>query len=112
ALWWGGDIADAVLLAVRRDLQSVAGALSVAARLRSHPAGAHVALVARGRAPAGLTTAQMSAALDCPVAAVMRSERALPAAVERGVGPCGARLHRAALHALDHVAASVTVRDV
>lgn len=112
AQWWGGDLADAVLLTVRKDLQSVAGALTVAAHVRSQTAGTHVALVVRGRAPAGLSTAQIESALDCPVAAVMRSERVLPAAVERGVGPCGARLHRAALHALDHVAESVTVHDV
>lgn len=104
---WGGDECDALLVAARKDLPTVAGALGVVARARA--GGAHVALVVRGRAPAGLTAAQLGAALDCPVAAEMRSERALAAAVERGVGPCGARLHRAAVRALDHVAASAPV---
>lgn len=106
--WWPGDECDAVLVAARKDLLSVAGALGVVARARA--AHAHAALVVRGRAPAGLTAAQLAAALDCPVAVEMRSERHLAAAVERGVGPCGARLHRAAARTLDHVAASAQVR--
>lgn len=106
--WWGGDECDAVLVVARKDLTSIAGALGVVARARA--AEAYVALVVRGRAPAGLTAGQLGAALDCPVTAEMRSERTLAAAVERGVGPCGVRLHRAAARALEHVVVSAPAR--
>ena len=101
-VWWAGDACDALVVVARKDLQSVAGALGTVARSRSAPVAPAVAVVVRGAAPAGLASAQISAALDCPVVAEMRSERALPAAVERGVGPCGVHLHRAALRVLEH----------
>lgn len=89
---------DLHVLVVPRDLQGVAAAQRSLHDL--HPA-APVRLVTSGAAPGGLTEGVVADAVGVDVLARLHPDRALPRAVERGVGPCGPRLHRTALAVLD-----------
>lgn len=95
--WWG-HACGALVVVARRDLQSVAGAQPVAALAAAH--GTPTVLALRGRAPAGLAAHDVRDALGLADVVDVPTERALPAAIERGIGPCGARLHRGAAAAL------------
>ena len=85
---------DLHVLVVPRDLQGVAAAQRSLHDL--HPA-APVRLVTSGAAPGGLTEGVVADAVGVDVLARLHPDRTLPRAVERGVGPCGPRLHRTAL---------------
>jgi len=79
--------ADTVLLLVPAEVRACAAARRVATLISPHCA--RMRCVVRGPAPAGLRSRDLSDALGMPVAGVVRSERGLAAAVERGEVPAG-----------------------
>lgn len=97
-----GDVAvrwcDTVLVAATCDVSAAAGAQTLAQSLAGHDAR----LVVRGPAPGGMRPDQLAAAAGMPLLHAMAPERALAAALERGVAPgdyrrgplvrCGRRL--------------------
>ena len=87
---------DAVVLIVPRDLASIAGAQVVLTGC--DPDRVH--LVVRGPAPGGLDPGQVARALNLPLAAWMGAQRGLATGIERGAGPGGRQLTRAARSAL------------
>lgn len=78
---------DVVAVVAGRDLRSVAGALAARAQLVA--SGTSAGLVVVGRAAAGLSVAELSAAVDLPVLWSGRRSRGLARAAERGVLPHG-----------------------
>lgn len=76
---------DSVLVVAPRDLRTVAGVLAMRPELAA--SGADVGLVVRGPAPGGLGVAQLAQAVDLPLAGVVRHDRRLAAAAERGGPP-------------------------
>ena len=97
------DLCDAVVLMVPRDLSSIAGAQVVLAGL--DPDRVH--LIVRGPAPGGLDPGQVARALDLPLAGWMGAQRGLATCIERGAGPCGRRLARAARCAIASIDAQM-----
>jgi len=87
---------DLHVIVVPRDLQGVSAARRGLHDLRAAP----VRLVTSGRAPGGLTEGVVADAVGADVVARLHVDRDLPRAVERGVGPCGPRLHRTSLAVL------------
>jgi secretion/DNA translocation related CpaE-like protein len=85
---------DTVLVVATRDLRAVAGVLAMRPTLTA--SGADVGLVVRGPSPGGLGGAQLAQAVDLPVVAVIRHDRRLAAAVERGGPPGSGAVARAA----------------
>ncbi|MCB7135249.1 septum site-determining protein Ssd [Cellulosimicrobium marinum] len=82
---------DELLVVTPLDVPSVAGAAALRPRLGAGPA----ALVVRGPAPGRLGAGEVARAVGLDVAATVRRDRRLPAAVERGHGPAGGPLDRA-----------------
>lgn len=76
---------DLVAVVARRDLRSVAGALAVRPQLVA--SGSPAGLVVVGRATAGLSVPELSAAVDLPVLWSGPRSRGLARAAERGVLP-------------------------
>lgn len=76
---------DSLLLVVPRDLPAVAGALVLREQLSG--VADDVRLVVRGPAPGGLGVAELVEVVGLPVAAVMRADRRVAGAVDRGEGP-------------------------
>ncbi len=85
---------DLVAVVARRDLRSVAGALTVRPRLVA--AGASVGLVVPGRAPGGLSVAELAAAVDLPVLWSGPARGAVARGGERGLLPRRGAAWRAA----------------
>lgn len=76
---------DVVAVVAGRDLRSVAGALAVRTQLAA--SGTSAGLVVVGRATAGLSVAELSAAVDLPVLWSGPRARGLGRAAERGALP-------------------------
>ena len=97
--------ADLVLLVVPAEVRACAAAARVARAVAPHCTDLRV--VVRGPAPAGLRSRDLVRVLGLPVAGVMRPERGLAAALERGEAPGGrgtgplAELCRRVLASLD-----------
>ncbi len=101
------SLCDLVFIVVPRHVRAVAGAQAVVARLTEAGVSADaMALLVRGPAPGGLDPFQVEQVLNVPLAAHMRADRGLAAAVERGVGPQGKHLNQAARQALTYAARS------
>jgi secretion/DNA translocation related CpaE-like protein len=79
--------ADLVLLVVPAEVRACAAAARVARAVTPHCTDLRV--VVRGPAPAGLRSRDLVRVLGLPVAGVMRPERGLAAALERGEVPGG-----------------------
>jgi secretion/DNA translocation related CpaE-like protein len=80
------ETADLAVLVVPAEVRACAAAAAVAAaRVARH--GVALWLVVRGPAPGGITPRDVSAALDLPVLAAMRSQPGLGAALDRGAIP-------------------------
>ncbi len=77
--------ADLALLVVRPDVRGCASAARTAALMRPHCAA--VEAVVRGPAPGNLRASDVGATLRLPVAARLRPESGLPAALDRGEAP-------------------------
>lgn len=77
--------ADLTLLVVPAEVRACAAASRVALAVRPHCA--QLSCVVRGPAPAGLRPRDLAAALELPLAGVLRAEPRLAAALERGDAP-------------------------
>lgn len=79
--------ADTVLLVVPAEVRACAAARRVVAAIRPHCS--RLQCVVRGRSPAGLRARDVAEALALPLAATVRAEPGLAAALERGEAPAG-----------------------
>jgi secretion/DNA translocation related CpaE-like protein len=79
--------ADVVLLVVPAEIRDVAAAGRVATQVSA--IARDVRLVVRGPAPGGLAAGDVAAALGVPLAASLKAEPDLAAALERGEAPAG-----------------------
>ncbi|TQS43844.1 septum site-determining protein Ssd [Cryptosporangium phraense] len=79
--------ADLTLLVVPAEVRACAAASRVARAVRPHCG--RLACVVRGPAPAGLRSEELAAALELPLAGVLRAEPKLATALERGDVPAG-----------------------
>lgn len=77
--------ADRALLVVPAELRAAAAAGRVAALARPHCSS--LAVVVRGPSPGSLRAKELAATLELPLAGVLRPERGLAAALERGETP-------------------------
>lgn len=99
------QLCDLVVIVVPRHVRAVAGGQATIARLTDAGlAPSQMALVVRGPAPGGLDPLHIEQVLNLPLAAHMASDRGLAAAIERGVGPQGRKLDRAAHRVLRYAA--------
>lgn len=79
--------ADVVLLIVPAEVRACAAAARVVTAVRPHCTD--LRLVVRGPSPARLRAREVAGQLDLPLAGIMRAERGLPSALERGEPPAG-----------------------
>ncbi len=89
---------DAVLVVAPRDLRTVAGVLAMRPHLVEQAVPTW--LVARGPAPGGLGTAELSVAVDLPVLGTLPHDRRVAGALERGGVPVAGRTARTAARLL------------
>ncbi|PFG35158.1 septum site-determining protein Ssd [Sanguibacter antarcticus] len=82
-----------IVVVATRDLGSVAGALALRGAVELVAPGAPVGMVVRGPAVGGLTAHDVAGAAGLDLWAEIRSDPALPGALERGEGPA-ARVRR------------------
>jgi len=78
---------DACLVVLPAEVRATAAAQRVTASLRPHVTD--LRLVVRGPAPTGLSALSICAALDLPLAGLLRAEPGLRAALDRGEPPAG-----------------------
>lgn len=90
------DATDVVVLVVPAEVRAVAAASRVISVIRPHCEQLRV--VVRTPAPAGISSAEVAAALQLPLLGTMQWEPSLAAAVEKGVAPGSGK--RGALSAL------------
>lgn len=83
------DQADLAVLVVPAEVRACAAASRLATEIRA--LGVPLRVVVRGPAPGGLSAADVSRAVDLPLAAAMPAEPALDDALDRGRLPCHAR---------------------